>query len=1180
MGFRAFRIAALLKHFLVISVFCLLSLTPGRAANETHRLAYIEKLDLEISYLASKSKWCAPRLDLVLTTSKKNIYTDEGFLNGRIAKLVKKLRDKCQEIQTVTISGFSRAQPENPIVSGNYSKANEWQFAQDEVAKSALTEKAESDATGANSEVDASDLAPLPKSEYVNLRDNKSFPLEREIAFRVIFHNPELLDNDKIIENWLRAEAFDKQSPVHQQVKEIYKDFKEGTKFDQEDVIFKFRKFLKKQVRKKSEELGKPLALKIGIRSGISGEFDREKGFPQQISSGLSNAFSYRSSSQLGRYLSMRVSHIGTHINVPLLKRANFRYLPITDVNKARKIAKLLQNKQRYKFDLSFYLQISKIVSQSNINRDGLLAKSSWDRLELELRDQESLGAKLVYAYELERSKSNVDIGNISENSANIKFDPSKYEPINFENLSRELAMRAVYGRQVKLSDSVVLRWMQADAASRGTKYREAAVEYLSAYKQGTSFEKEDILKKFRRRLVKEIKARGESLKQDLWLQFRAQARILDDYNPNRGFKQRDPDYDNINLKSERISSDYFYLLNNFDSSILEYLPILNRQNARKFARLLKDDDRYEFYRHYYVRIKKVDWDSGSYNRVNADVKVDHISLRMTDRRNPDQPSRLVFSWPNPEKQGSKITPAFEAAAVKRISPLEFARRANMKVLHGHLDLDARNTKEEENRENQNLINIVRLQDNEYSSPFVSNRRSKGFNHLQNLMAFEQSPGLLQNAGVRNAAVKLYASSRQKNALGKRGLQILSQGFSQAADEFELNEHIQKLKSIDIEARLERLIPEYPVPAIRRTTVELGQYNFETESFPIMFDGKLLSSYSPTMNDFIVDDYLLVKYPGELKLSPGNAKKLLSFFKKQQNRNLHLAVFLEIQEKTFTTGSGSEVSRYFAVPNKVALYLDEGLTKKVKQFEVGPLSREVSVASLEAESREQEQVRTTTREFLSILKKPIADTQTLALAVNRLKPGEDYLKRFFVRSDTYKNAHELENADVLQRQITQAQLLDVTTGEFWLYGWAFLGRYDLDRKGFAINQLDIQATWRDRNRYDVNFENFIINAGDFQVAPVDKALAKRILDSLGQYNPNRKFTLRALVEPVSASFDDSGNYLETKISYFLKKLIIISGDEDDQPEDRYVIATITGTPADDSGADTAEAETGQSSSVE
>jgi hypothetical protein len=308
------------------------------------------------------------------------------------------------------------------------------------------------------------------------------------------------------------------------------------------------------------------------------------------------------------------------------------------------------------------------------------------------------------------------------------------------------------------------------------------------------------------------------------------------------------------------------------------------------------------------------------------------------------------------------------------------------------------------------------------------------------------------------------------------------------------------------------------------------------------------------MQGFTVDDYLLTKYPSEMKLSPENAKKLLAFMKKKKNRNLYLAVFLDVYEKTLTSKGVKSSSRYIAVPKTMALYLDKNLTKKVSEFDVKLLSKKLSEVSFESETDDGS--NTSSEHSLSaILKKDLIDTLGLALTADRMLPDREYLERYHTKSKKYENAHELESDDILRKLVEDTRNLDLDTKEFWMFGWAVFGKYDLNRKGFNIDVLDLQAVSTPTDSYYVRFNNEVNNAKDFEFAYVNKAEAKKLLDSLSKYR-KRQFTIRALVEPKKASSEYNGDYLQTEIRYKLKELYIIFGNEDENPSKRYIISTI------------------------
>jgi len=127
-----------LKRFLV-SVFFMIAVFHGFAGQaiakqKTSRLVYLPDRDLEISYVGEKGRWCAPRLDLVLVTSKPQVLTNTDLIDRQLVQLILKLRQSCPMISKVGISGYDRINPNKVLLEGSYWAKDAWKFSKFKLA--------------------------------------------------------------------------------------------------------------------------------------------------------------------------------------------------------------------------------------------------------------------------------------------------------------------------------------------------------------------------------------------------------------------------------------------------------------------------------------------------------------------------------------------------------------------------------------------------------------------------------------------------------------------------------------------------------------------------------------------------------------------------------------------------------------------------------------------------------------------------------------------------------------------------------------------------------------------------------------------------------------------------------------------------------------------------------------
>jgi len=123
----------MLNRNILMSMFSLLflllfALNTAFAVLPKNRLVYLPDRDLEILYVGQKGKWCDSRLDLVLLTSQPLTFQDNKLINLQMVQLITKLRKSCPAISQVGIVGYSRIEPDTPLLEGSYLAKDAWKF--------------------------------------------------------------------------------------------------------------------------------------------------------------------------------------------------------------------------------------------------------------------------------------------------------------------------------------------------------------------------------------------------------------------------------------------------------------------------------------------------------------------------------------------------------------------------------------------------------------------------------------------------------------------------------------------------------------------------------------------------------------------------------------------------------------------------------------------------------------------------------------------------------------------------------------------------------------------------------------------------------------------------------------------------------------------------------------------
>ena len=482
--------ARYLNRNVLIFIFSFLALTflaqtPAFSAPQTTRLVYLPGKDLEILYVGQKGQWCAERLDLVLLTSQPQILQNKELTGEQIVELITRLRRSCPAISRVGMTGFSRIDPDRPLVEGSYLAKDAWKFSklklperfepaqapspqirtdnqtstpaqitsepnrrlsfqeamelqqrlsflgfsvgqidgrpgrQTAVAISnflaqyglSLPVRADLNMLSAVRKISGADkqvTQPAPKlprkialSAYKDTGNRQLINLGRLFAFWTLRNTSGLLDNRDILLNWLYEEGRDNQSPMQARAFDLKRLYDRGTKFQKQDVLKTFRQLLESEVKRRDNGLSQPLALKIRLGAKISGDHQPGQGFPMSYRYNSGFGFSQRSYSGRNE-LNYKIGRLGRVLHLPLPRRTLVKHIPILDERKARIFAGLLQDQQRYDFEMRFYMTV-KNINFLTVGGLELQAENSVDRMSLAMLDRNDLsgGSKLVHLWDL-----------------------------------------------------------------------------------------------------------------------------------------------------------------------------------------------------------------------------------------------------------------------------------------------------------------------------------------------------------------------------------------------------------------------------------------------------------------------------------------------------------------------------------------------------------------------------------------------------------------------------------------------------------------------------------------------------------------------------------------------------------------------------------------------------------
>ena len=270
-------------------------------------------------------------------------------------------------------------------------------------------------------------VASINLGNYLDTGDRNQVNTGRLFAMRAAARNIKLLNDSQVVNRWLNIESRDKYSPIQQQANYMKRLYKNGTKFDKKDTLSNFSKLISDEIAKRRAELNQPLSLLIRFPARVSGDYISGAGFP--LSMNYSNKQDFRLQERAGA-INHRLGRIGVDLNIPLPNQSFVSVVPILDERKARILARLLQNRRRYKFELQYYVTMKETKDTVRAN-SSISTEAKISRLALVLIDGNRPYAKpkLVYKWGLSPPKN--------ASNSNNPFSTRKLTPIEFANWAK-----------------------------------------------------------------------------------------------------------------------------------------------------------------------------------------------------------------------------------------------------------------------------------------------------------------------------------------------------------------------------------------------------------------------------------------------------------------------------------------------------------------------------------------------------------------------------------------------------------------------------------------------------------------------------------------------------------------------------------------------------------------------
>ncbi len=697
----------------------------------------------------------------------------------------------------------------------------------------------------------------------------------------------------------------------------------------------------------------------------------------------------------------------------------------------------------------------------------------------------------------------------------------------------------------------ILWRWLKAEGRDNQSPIQARSVALQRLYRQGTTFQKQDVLKSFRLLIENEVRRREDELKLPLKINVRLGADISGDYRAGTGFpisKVYRQGFGFSHRIYNRRNELNFYVsrlgrvlrLPLPKKAAVSYLPILNERNARKMAQLLQNKRRYSFEMRFYTIIRNVGFLTTGGQELQAATTLNRLSLEMLDRNDISGASKLVYNW---KLISTNRGPNRQAAA--KPTALQFAKWAGIKTL----------------RDNLVLADWDKSGRGDFAAAASGKRRltklsRRGWAGFANLLNLQRNPSYLNNRKIALAVAATYLTQREKAELERGKNFLFASGRSRNSrnfNEFEYREFLARFQRGNYAARVERYFPPFPIPIVNIQAVTLGSYVFEKGAFPITFSRgtreRSVATWKPVLNLNMHNDFNLQRYPKQLSLSPENAKRLLRLFKQrnQDSRVVYLAIFAQMRSLGVRTKPG----QYNVIANRVALYLDPQLKQRLAEFSMTELTSTASRGPRTSVSISQSKLGKLYQQ------RPVNEDQ-LARVVERLSDRKGFEGSYVRAMSEVIKVNELEKDRVFKEFLESLRFV-AEPPKYWMNGWGTLGRYDSKREGFPIFDWQVGATTGSISSVRVNFRTEFADVKNVAFIKMERNRAAALLEKY----PSRKFLLRVKVTPFEATWqfqepekDDpqQSRYPEATIGVNINEIYLLADPGSDQKNERALIA--------------------------
>ncbi len=417
------------------------------------------------------------------------------------------------------------------------------------------------------------------------------------------------------------------------------------------------------------------------------------------------------------------------------------------------------------------------------------------------------------------------------------------------------------------------------------------------------------------------------------------------------------------------------------------------------------------------------------------------------------------------------------------------------------------------------------------------------------LVMIGQDPGFLEEGDrFAAAAALLLPEAQQRTFFGGRSVghygavavrMLASEGDSMFmgqnmfADEFARRE----AKAAFLETYYPGLLartPKWPLPVLAKTSVSLGEYDFDQQSFPLRFDQtgghlRVVSFPIPQPGGNGIAATLasadrLGNLPERLYLPPEQAQALK---RAVQNERLTLAWWADfdfgadgsaVEERFKAAGQELRDGHGLQRPGRaelkrIGLFVDETLAVPVLQLD--PASLLIPIPEPKAApATEPEQAPPDLARLESL---PRATSVQVLGALARAMGGDraNYV-RIAEANGNVNAANEFDRAGAIETAIAEMQAQP--PGKMWMDGQAQLDRYDLQAGAFAFREGSGYIRFgpvRDGAWPEVPIQ--LIGPNPFETLKVDEAAARAIVES-----EDRRIGFAIEIEPMASEEQNRG----------------------------------------------------------